>query len=150
MTTVLPERPVVAPSEPRTWSFIAYPSGELLTVTCMDGCTSDHSQDIETPTHPDDIWCQTTSRDVTLPVNEHGTPEEVNVLSWTLNVRPFDKNVAARLPHVCVELMQDCWIEDLDPDAFEHVIGVLEARVTAMRKAHAQLVRTRQAYRTAR
>ncbi|MET7619022.1 hypothetical protein [Streptomyces sp. NPDC005408] len=136
--------------EPRTWSFISTVSGDLVAVTCMQGCQMDHSHDIETPTHPDDIWCQTVSRTVTLPVNDSGTPEEVPVLSWTLNARPFDRKLSERLPHACVEVMQDAWIEDLDPDAFEGVIDTLEERVRAMRAAHAELLRVRAAYKAGR
>lgn len=148
--TVVHERPVVAADQARTWQFVATPTGQLMTVTCMPGCTIDHSRDIETPTDPDDIWCQSFSEAVTLPVNDSGTPEEVPVLSWTLNARPFDRKLAARRPHACVELMQDAWIEDLDPDAFETVISTLEERVKAMRQAHAELVRVRAEYCAAR
>lgn len=151
MTTVVPERvPVAATpvtSQPRTWSFIDATTGDLRTVTCMTGCEMDHSHDMETPSHADDIWCQSGSRDLTLPVNDSGKPEEVAVLAWTLNVRPFDAKLSQRLPHACVEVMQDAWIEDLDADAFEQVIDALEERVKLMREAHTQLLRTRAEYR---
>nr|WTB31094.1 hypothetical protein OG781_17835 [Streptomyces sp. NBC_00830] len=133
--------------QPRTWSFISRQTSELLSVTCMPGCEMDHGSDIEAPTNPDDIWCQSSPRDVTLPVNESGHPEDVRVLSTTLNVRPFDAKLSQRLPHAAVELMQDCWIEDLDPEAFEQVIDTLAERVATMREAHAELVRIRAAYR---
>lgn len=133
--------------EPRTWSFIDRTTGDLMTVTCMPGCEMDHSTDIETPSHPDDIWCQSIRRDLTLPVNDSGKPEEVTVLGWTLNVRPFDAKLSARRPHACVEVMEDAWIEDLDPDAFEGVIDALEERVKLMREAHAELLRIRAEYR---
>ncbi|WP_406730921.1 DUF6907 domain-containing protein [Streptomyces sp. NBC_01794] len=151
MTTVVPEQTAVAvppvTSAPRPWSFISNVDGALMTVTCLQGCEMDHSHDIETPTNPEDIWCQTISKDVELPVNTNGQPEDIAVLSWTLNVRPFDRTMNARLPHACVEMMRDSWIEDLDPDAFEAVIDTLEKRVKGMRQAHADLVRTRAEYR---
>ncbi|MEV6651184.1 hypothetical protein [Streptomyces sp. NPDC051219] len=133
--------------KPRTWSFISNVDGKLVTVTCMQGCVMDHSTDIETPTHPDDIWCQATSRSVFLPVNDSGEAEEVRVLGWTLNTRPFDRKLSQRLPHACVEVMEDAWIEDLDPDSFEAVIDALEERVTTMRAAHAELLRIRAEYK---
>ncbi|MFC8234267.1 DUF6907 domain-containing protein [Streptomyces sp. NPDC057284] len=136
--------------QPQAWSFISRRTSELLTVTCMPGCEMDHSDDIETPTNPDDIWCQSSPRDVVLPVNESGQPEELRVLSVTLNVRPFDAKLSQRLPHAAVELMQDCWIEDLDPEAFEQVIDTLEERIVKMREAHAELVRIRAAYKAQR
>lgn len=144
--TVLHDAPVVSAEGARTWQFVATPTGELMTVTCMPGCVIDHSRDMETPTDPDDIWCQSFSSVVSLPINDRGTPEEVPVLSWTVNVRPFHRKLAARRPHVYVELVQDAWIEDLDPDALETVIGTLEERVKAMRQAHAELVRVRAEY----
>lgn len=136
--------------QPHTWSFISRQTSELMTVTCMPGCEMDHSDDVETPTNPDDIWCQSSPRDVMLPVNETGEPEEVRVLSVTLNVRPFDAQLSQRLPHAAVEVMQDCWIEDLDPDAFEAVIDTIEERLQTMRLAHAELVRVRAAYQAQR
>ncbi|MGW8953049.1 DUF6907 domain-containing protein [Streptomyces sp. NPDC055709] len=137
-------------TQPRTWSFVSNQTSELVTVTCMQGCTSDHSRDRETPTHPDDIWCYSVAETVTLPVNDNGTPEEVPVLRTMLNVRPFDRKLSQRLPHACVEVMEDAWIEDLDPDAFEAVIDTLAERVEAMRRAHAELVRVRAAYKAGR
>jgi hypothetical protein len=147
--TVLHDAPVIPVDQSRTWKFIAHPTGDLKTVTCMPGCTSNHANDMETPTHPGDIWCQSASNNVSLPINENGTPEEMRVLSWTLNVRPFDAKLSQRLPHACVELMQDAWIDDLDPDGFAAVIDTLEERVKAMRQAHAELLQVRAEYRAA-
>lgn len=148
--TVLHDAPVVPVEQARTWSFIARNTGDLMHVTCPSWCTSDHSTDMETPTHPDDIWCQAHGRTTTLPINDNGTPEETCVLSSTLNVRPFDRNLNARMPHVSVEVMQDAWIEDLDPDAFEHVINTLQSQVDALRRAHTELIRAREEYRAGR
>lgn len=145
--TVLHDAPVVSATQPRTWSFIARPTGELKAVTCPTWCEADHSSDMETPTHPDDIWCQAHSQSATLPINDTGTPEETYVLSSTLNVRPFDRNLNARMPHVSVEVMQDAWIEDLDPDAFAHVIATLQSQVDGLRRAHAELVQARAEHR---
>ncbi|NUK72127.1 hypothetical protein HRW23_22070 [Streptomyces lunaelactis] len=132
--------------EPRTWSFVASPSGELITVTCMDGCNLSHDSDIETPSYPEDIWCQNVGDQVTLPVNDSGQPEEVAILRWTIGVRPWDGRLSNRVPTACVEVMEDAWIEDLDPDAFAQVIATLEERVRGMRAAHAELLRVRAEY----
>lgn len=148
--TVLHDAPIVSAEQRRTWSFIATNTGDLLTVTCPDWCEVDHSRDMETPTHPDDIWCQASSQTATLPINETGTAEETSVLSSTLNVRPFDRDLNARMPRISVEVMSDAWVEDLDPDALEHVIGTLQSQVDELRKAHAELVRARAQYRTRR
>lgn len=138
-----------ATDRPRTWSFTSRDDGKQVTVICMPGCRSDHSNEMATPTHPDDIWCQAHGDNVFLPVNENGTPEEVRVLGMTLNVRPFDKMLAQRLPHVDIEVMEDCWIEGLGPDELETVIRTLSERVDAMRELHGRLVETRAAYRAA-
>lgn len=116
----------------------------------MRGCVADHSVEMRTPTHPEDIWCQADSDSVTLPVNESGVPENVRVLSSTLNVMPFSTTIAHRLPHVSIEVMQDAWIEGLDPDGLATVIGTLEERVEQLRRAHAELVVARAEYRASR
>ena len=150
MSTLLPEQtPVAVPpaTEPRTWSFTDRDGGRTMTVTCMTGCVLDHSTDIGARRFPGDIWCQAAREDVTLPINSNGSPEEYRVLSSTLNVRPFDEKLAARLPFVSIEMIDDHWIDDLDPDGLETVIRTLAERLDDLREAHALLVRTRAEYR---
>ncbi|MFF3338009.1 DUF6907 domain-containing protein [Streptomyces flavidovirens] len=133
--------------QPKTWSFIDRNTGERLSVTCLRGCELDHSHDIATPTDPDDIWCQTFRTNVTLPINENGAPEEFRVLSITTNVLPFSHTLAYRMPHVSIEMIDDHWIEGLDPDGLETVINTLAERLDTMREAHAELIRARAEYR---
>lgn len=133
--------------EPRTWTFTERGTGQPMTVTCMPGCILDHTNDIATPSYPGDIWCQAPRRDVTLPINSNGSPEEYRVLSSTLNVRPFDEKLASRLPFISLEIIDDHWIEDLDPDGLETVISTLAERLDDLRQAHADLVRTRAEYK---
>ncbi|MFI1394079.1 DUF6907 domain-containing protein [Streptomyces sp. NPDC020681] len=134
------------PEQPTTWTFTERGTGQPMTVTCMPGCILDHTNDIATPSYPGDIWCQAPRQDVTLPINSNGSPEEYRVLSSTLNVRPFDEMVSARLPFVSLEIIDDHWIEDLDPDGLETVIRTLAERLDDLREAHAELVRTRTEY----
>lgn len=153
MSLTANECPVAATpvtSRPRTWTFTDRDTGRPMTVTCMRGCVLDHSSDINAPRYSGDIWCQAFRSDVTLPVNENGSPEEFRVLSATMNVRPFDEKVAARLPFVSIEMIDDHWIEDLDPDGLETVIRTLAERLDDLREAHALLVRTRAEYRARR
>ncbi|MFJ8871063.1 DUF6907 domain-containing protein [Streptomyces sp. NPDC102473] len=150
MTVTHEPSAVASLDAPRSWSFIDRTTDQSQQVTCMAGCTADHSLEMRIPTHPDDIWCQAVSENVTLPVNESGTPENVRVLGSTLNVMPFSKTIAYRLPHVSIEIMQDAWIEDLDPDGLATVIGTLEERVEQLRRAHAELVRVRADYMATR
>lgn len=148
--TLVPEQTPVAATpvtpRPRTWSFIDRDTGRPLTVTCMTGCVLDHSTDINARRFPGDIWCQAAREDVTLPINSNGAPEEYRVLSSTLNVRPFDEKLAARLPFVSIEMIDDHWIDDLDPDGLVTVIRTLSERLDDLREAHALLVRTRAEY----
>lgn len=132
---------------PRTWSFTDRSTGRLMSVTCLQGCELDHDRESATPIDPDDVWCQSFHKVVTLPINENGTPEEFRVLSITTNVLPFSKTLAYRLPHVSIEVIDDCWIEGLDPDGLETVINTLAERLDAMRQAHSDLVRARAEYR---
>jgi hypothetical protein len=150
MTLLDTSAPVSATSvtdRPRTWSFTDRTTGELMSVTCLRGCQLNHNHEMATPTDPDDIWCQTFRKNVTLPINENGTPEEFRVLSITTNVLPFSKTLAYRLPHVSIEMIDDCWIEGLDPDGLETVINTLAERLDSMREAHAELIRARAEYR---
>lgn len=152
--TLVDDRAVVpatsVTSSPRTWSFIDRDTDRPMTVTCMAGCVLDHSSDINARRFPGDIWCQAARDDVTLPINSNGSPEEYRVLSSTMNVRPFDEKVAARLPFVSIEMIDDHWIDDLDPDGLETVIRTLAERLDDLREAHGLLVRTRAEYRARR
>lgn len=133
---------------PRTWTFTNRYTGEPTSFTCMDGCTIDHSRDFGTPTFPEDVFCWSAVERVTLPVNENGKPEEYNVLGTILKVEPFSSKIAERLPYATVELVDDHFVENLDPDGFETVINTLAERLEAMRATHRRLVETRNAYMT--
>jgi len=131
---------------PRTWSFISRRDGNPRTVTCMTGCTIDHSTDMATPTYPEDVWCWAQAEHMTLPVNADGKPEEFRVLSTVIKVEPWSPKIAERLPYATVELVDDHFIEGLDPDGLETVIGSLAERLEQMRATHARLVAVRAEY----
>ncbi|KUN91900.1 DUF6907 domain-containing protein [Streptomyces caeruleatus] len=132
---------------PRTWSFTNKETGQLCTVTCMPGCTIDHDRDAETPAYPVDVYCWTGSGDdVTLPIDNTGTPEEFRVLSTRIEVHPFAGTLAHRMPFAVVEVIDEHWIGGLDPDALATVINTLAGRLDAMRRTHAELVRARADY----
>jgi hypothetical protein len=84
---------------------------------------------------------------MTLPVNENGTPEEMRVLSTVIKVEPFSPTISQRLPYAVVELVDDQFIENLDPDGYETVINSFAARLEQMRATHARLVAIRAAYK---
>jgi hypothetical protein len=135
---------------PRTWSFIDRRTGETRTVTCLDGCTLDHSHEEGREAFLEDIWCWFWDESLTLPVNENGRPEEFRVLSTVVKVEPWSATVAQRLPFAVIELVDDRFIDGLDPDGLETVINTLSARVEQMRETHARLVEIRAEYRRRR
>ncbi|MGW6531436.1 DUF6907 domain-containing protein [Streptomyces venezuelae] len=133
---------------PRSWSFIDRETGETVQYTCMDGCTIDHTSEMVTPTVREDIWCWLWDESLKLPVNENGQPEEFRVLSTLIKVEPWSPKIAERLPFAVVELVDEHYIDGLDPDGLETVINTLAARVEGMRETHRRLVEIRAQYRT--
>lgn len=137
----------VAPSAPRTWSFINRHTAEPVTITCMQGCTLDHAHEQGRDVFPEDIWCWTTPDAMTLPVNVDRRAEEYRVLSTVIKVEPWSAKMAQRLPYATIELVDDHFIEGLDPDGLETVINTLADRLDQMRATHARLVEVRTEYR---
>jgi hypothetical protein len=134
--------PAEAPA--RTWSFIDSTTSKLRQVTCLPGCTVSHELDRETPTHPEDIWCATDSSDVSLPMVCGGSDvEELRVLSAFIRQEPFSRHMHERVPHAQVGIMDDHWVEALDPDGLATVILALEAQLAKFRQVHATLTELR-------
>ena len=148
MTTLMPEGATAPASSvtPRTWAFINRRTGEPQTVVCMDTCTIDHSREVGRDLFPDDVRCWSWADPMTLPVNENGTPEEMRVLSTVIKVEPFSPTISQRLPYAVVELVDDQFIENLDPDGYGTVINAFQERLDQMRATHARLVAVRAAY----
>jgi hypothetical protein len=150
MTTLTPEG-VTAPASsvtPRTWTFVNRRTGQPMTFTCMPGCTIDHSSDVDHPIFPEDVWCWTPAEPLTLPVNTNGYPEEFRILDTVIKVEPWSEKLAERLPFAVIELIDDHFVEGLDPDGLETVINTLAGRLEQMRETHRRLVRVREEYRT--
>jgi hypothetical protein len=112
----------------------------------MPGCTLDHTSEIGRRFFPEDVWCWFWDEALTLPVNENGEPEEFRVLSTVIKVEPWAPEIAHRLPFAVVELVDDHFIDGLDPDGLETVINTLAGRVEQMRETHARLVAVRAEY----
>lgn len=139
-------RSVSLTKAPRTWTFADRDTGEQKTFTCMVGCTDDHSEITDGVGVADDVWCLKGMGELTLPINENGEPEELSVLRATMNVDPFDRRMAQRLPHIDLEVMDGAFIEGLDPDGFATVINSLQQRLDQLRAMQADLIATRAAY----
>lgn len=147
MSVATPEPTVSAASvPPRTWSFIDRRTGETVQYTCMDGCTLDHAHETGRPVFREDVWCWFWDESLTLPINENGTPEELRVLSTVVKVEPWSPTISQRLPYAVVELVDDQFIENLDPDGYETVINTMQARLDQMRENHRRLVEIRARY----
>lgn len=112
----------------------------------MAGCTLNHQQDTERPVFREDVWCWFWDEPLTLPVNENGQPEEFRVLSTVVKVEPWSAKVAERLPFAVVELVDDHFIDGLDPDGLETVINTLARRLDQMRATHRRLTQVRAEY----
>ncbi|MFC8433721.1 DUF6907 domain-containing protein [Streptomyces sp. NPDC057253] len=136
------------PTTPSPWSFTSSETGQSLKVTCLPGCTINHDNDRETPTHPVDVFCWTQgNRDaVTLPVDTTGTPEDFRILTAFIEVQPFAAELARRLPFAVVEVLDEHYISPLDPDGLETVINTLAGRLDNLRRVHAELVQRRAEY----
>lgn len=146
MATPAPAAPK-PPEKPRSWSFIDRRTGETVQYTCMDGCTLDHSHEIGRRVFREDVWCWFWDESLKLPVIENGEPEEFRVLSTVIKVEPWSNKVAERLPYAVIELLDDHFIEGLDPDGLETVINTMAERVERMRETHRRLVEVREEYR---
>lgn len=129
----------------RMWSFLDRTTGNLQDVTCLQGCTVDHRIDRETPIHPEDVWCATDSSDVYLPVSAGADKvEEFRVLGVFIRQEPFSRHMHERVPHAQVEIVDDHWMESLDPDGLATAILTLEAQLARFRDVHAQLTELRE------
>nr|WP_159047584.1 hypothetical protein [Streptomyces antibioticus] len=136
-----------APAAPRTWTFTDRRTGRPFTYTCMPGCTLNHQQDVDHPVFREDIWCWFWDESLTLPVNTAGEAETFRVLDTVIKVEPWSPKLAERLPFAVIELVDDHFIDGLDPDGLETVINTLAARVERMRETHRRLVEIRAQYK---
>lgn len=149
MSNTLLPAPAAAPAAsvtPRSWSFVNRRTGEPMPVTCMQGCTLDHTREIGATIFPEDVWCWALPESLTLPVNADGRPEEFRVLSTVIKVEPWSERLAERLPYATIELVDDHFVEGLDPDGLETVINTLAGRLEQMRATHRRLVEVRAEY----
>ncbi|AVH59970.1 hypothetical protein C4B68_34015 [Streptomyces dengpaensis] len=105
-----------------------------------------HDREVGATVFPEDVWCWFWSDPLTLPVNEHGTPEEFKVLDTVVKVEPWSPKIAERIPFAVIELVDDMFIDGLDPDGLATVIRTLSDRLEQMRETHARLVAVRSEY----
>ncbi|MFE2140222.1 DUF6907 domain-containing protein [Streptomyces sp. NPDC059456] len=143
MTTVLPERPVVAePGKVRTWLRRIWGGGQIVE-SCPSWCTDHHRNDSDGALVD---LCHGRDFDaIMLPVfdAQEGTLE-MPVLSARIVVDPYDDRQERRMPHVVLEPWQDEVMECLNPDQFAAVIAQVRAHCDELDKVHAALITARQ------
>lgn len=138
-----------ADTKPRTWTVANSVTGLPIHVTCMRGCIGFHPEEASGAGLPADISCvqydqaNTTELQIGCGAEHFG---EVSTLSVEIKSNPVHPDPAKREPLAAIEVMEDHYIEDLDPDELAVVIDRLDQRVAAMRIRHAELVRIRAEY----
>lgn len=133
-------------TEPRTWTVTDSKTGLPLNVTCMSGCDSLHVEMGIGSSAADDILCAQYDRanTIELPIGCGSTGgEDWATLSVEIKSDPVHPYPAKRIPHAAVEVTEDHYIEDLDPDGLAVVIDKLSQRLAGMRVRHAELIRIR-------
>ena len=136
-------------AEPRTWTIADSKTGEPLNVTCMSGCDGLHTEMGIGSSAPEDVWCTQydTANTTELPLGVGADYfADVATLSVEIKSDPVHPDPAKRVPIAAIEVTEDHYIENLDPDAFAVVIDKLQHRVHQMRIRHAELIRIRAEY----
>ncbi|AVH57862.1 MULTISPECIES: DUF6907 domain-containing protein [Streptomyces] len=135
--------------KPRTWTVADSDTGMPLNVTCMSGCNTLHLEAASGQAPADEIWCvqydQANTTELAIGCGNSDLGDWAT-LSVQIKTEPFHADPAKRIPHASIEVTEDHYIEDLDPDALAVVIDKLERRTAQMRVRHAELVRIRDEY----
>ncbi|MEU1302822.1 DUF6907 domain-containing protein [Streptomyces shenzhenensis] len=135
--------------QPRTWTIADSLTGMPLKGTCMSGCSGFHVEWGSGQADAKDFSCTQYDQANTteLPIGCGGdSGKDGPTLSVEIKSYPVHPDEAMRIPHAAVEVTEDHYIEDLDPNGLAAVIDKLEQRVAAMRVRHAELVRIRNEY----
>lgn len=135
--------------EPPTWTIADIDSGMPLNVTCMSGCIGFHPERSSGTSRAADVSCAQFDTANTVELQIGCGAEDFgrySTLSVEIHSDPVHPDEAKRVPHAAIEVMEDHYIEDLDPDGLAVVIDAFEKRVAAMRIRHAELVRIRAEY----
>ena len=135
--------------EPRPWTIADSDSGMPLNVTCMSGCNTLHPEKSIGISRATEVNCAQYDTANSMELQIGSGDEEFGgyaTLSVEIHSDPVHPDPAKRVPLAAVEVMEDQYIEDLDPNALAIVIDKLQQRVTAMRVRHAELIRIRDEY----
>lgn len=133
----------------RPWTVADRHTGMPLNITCMSGCSGLHLEAAAGTAHADDVWCiQYDQANTTELVIGCGSDKGTDwaTLSVAIKSSPAHPDPDKRIPHASVEVTEDHYIEDLDPDGLAIVIDAIERRAAEMRIRHAELIRIRNEY----
>ncbi|MFF1321474.1 DUF6907 domain-containing protein [Streptomyces chartreusis] len=130
--------------EPRQWTVADRLTGMPLKGTCLPGCHGLHFELNAGIADADDIQCVNfdQANSTELPIAT-GSAEDQDwaTLSIQIQSNPVHPDEAKRIPLAAIEVTEDHFIEDLDPNALAVVIDKLDQRVAAMRIRHAEFTR---------
>jgi hypothetical protein len=135
--------------EPHTWTIADKDSGLPLHVTCMSGCNTLHAERAIGMSRATEVNCAQYDTANTVELQIGCGSENFGgyaTLSVEIHSDPVHPDPAKRMPLASIEVMEDHYIEDLDPNGLAVVIDKLEQRVAAMRVRHAALVRIHNEY----
>lgn len=135
--------------EPHTWTIADRKTGMPLKVTCMSGCHRLHFEAAAGMAEAEDICCAQYDRANTTELQIGCGDDSIGdwaTLSVEIKSMPHHPDEAKRIPTAAIEVTEDHYIEDLDPDQLAIVIDKLDKRVAAMRIRHAEYVRIRDEY----
>ncbi|GAA2972308.1 DUF6907 domain-containing protein [Streptomyces enissocaesilis] len=107
-------------------------------------CGSDHKDDLASGEFKADVTCYRYYDGVELPVffaDDKSTGGDV--LRSVIDVHPYSEVAERQLPCVNLEVIEDHWIQDLDPDGLADVIAKLRGQLDQLDQVHAQLVQAR-------
>ncbi|MET9516421.1 hypothetical protein [Streptomyces sp. NPDC002994] len=107
-------------------------------------CESDHENDLTSGEYKVDVTCYRYYDGVELPVffaDDKSTGGDV--LRSVIDVHPYSETAGRQLPCVNLEIIEDHWIQDLDPDGLADVIAKLRGQLDHLDQVHAQLVQAR-------
>ncbi|WP_329292904.1 DUF6907 domain-containing protein [Streptomyces pseudovenezuelae] len=133
----------------RSWIVADRTTGMPLKGTCLPGCHGLHFEMRGGTADANDIQCTDfdQANSTELPIgcgSEDG--QEWTTLSVLIQSYPVHPDEAKRVPLAAIEVTEDHYIEDLDPNGLATVIDKLQQRVDAMRVRHAELIRARAEY----
>ncbi|MFG3586579.1 DUF6907 domain-containing protein [Streptomyces sp. NPDC047990] len=135
--------------KPRSWTIADSQTGMPLNGVCMVGCHGGHLELGSGRGTAEEVLCTQydQANSTELPIScGSDDGEDWATLSVEIKSYPVHPDEEKRIPLAAIEVTEDHYIEDLDPDGLAVVIDKLQQRVNAMHIRHAELIRARNEY----